>query len=102
MTALETAGSDVDGMSPTYLAHRYVRRGTMRPVTVDVLAPEGLGPRADLTTTRPGRTILTPKDSKRLRIAGQLRDPRHPGWMLVPADIRVQGRQAYDILCSDG
>ena len=170
--ALETAGFHVDGMSPTHLAHRYVRRGSLRPVTVDVLAPEGLGPRADLTTTRPGRTIevpggtqalsrtelsyvqhdgrtgtlprpsllaatvgkaaacglpgntdrhrdlallyalirdpfamrqqLTPKDSKRLRIAGQLRDPRHPGWMLVPADIRDQGRQAYDILCSDG
>lgn len=48
------------------------------------------------------REQLTPKDSKRLRIAGRLRDPRHPGWMLVPADIRDQGRQAYAILCSDG
>ncbi len=48
------------------------------------------------------RQQLTPKDSKRLRIAGRLRDPRHPGWLLVPADIRDQGRQAYEILCSDG
>ena len=48
------------------------------------------------------RQQFTPRDSKRLRTAGQLRDPRHSGWMLVPADIHDQGRQAYEILCSDG
>ena len=28
--------------------------------------------------------------------------PRHPGWMLVPADISDQGRQASELLCSNG
>lgn len=172
VAAVEAAGFHLDGMSPTHLAHRYIRPSSPGPVTIDVLAPEGLGPRADLTTTRPGRTIqvpggtqalartelvdvrhdgrsgtlprpsllaatvgkaaacglpgntdrhhrdlallcalipdpfamreeLTRKDSQRLRTAGRLHDPRHPGWLLVPADIREQGRQAYEILSAD-
>ena len=40
-------------MSPEGIAHRYARGG----VSIDVLAPEGLGPRTNLTTTPPGRTL---------------------------------------------
>ena len=53
-------------MSPDGLAHRYARPAAPRPVTVDVLAPEGLGPRVDLTTTRPGRTIEVPGGTQAL------------------------------------
>jgi hypothetical protein len=35
-------------------------------VKVDVLAPEGLGPRADLTTTPPGRTLQVPGGTQAL------------------------------------
>jgi hypothetical protein len=67
VAALEAAGFHADGISPEGLAHRYVRPTTgHRPVTVDVLAPEGLGPRADLTTTPPGRTLEVPAGSQAL------------------------------------
>ena len=36
---------------------RYIRPADSRPVVIDLLAPDGLGERADLTTTPPGRTI---------------------------------------------
>ena len=55
--ALERLGFHLGDPSADGLAHRYLRPGEPRPVTVDVLAPEGLGARADLTTTPPGRTI---------------------------------------------
>lgn len=35
-------------------------------MTIDVLAPEGLGPRADLTTTPPGRTLQIPGGTQAL------------------------------------
>jgi hypothetical protein len=35
-------------------------------VTVDVLAPEGLGPKTDLTTTPPGRTLQVPGGTQAL------------------------------------
>jgi len=47
---------------PEGIAHRYRRGG----VSVDVLAPEGLGPRADLTTTPPGRTLQVPGGTQAL------------------------------------
>lgn len=50
VTALEAAGLHVDGMSPDGLAHRYARPAAPRPVTVDVLAPEG--------TIRSNRPVL--------------------------------------------
>ena len=53
---LEALGFQVDGMSPEGLAHRY-RRGDG---SIDVLAPDGLGSRANLTTSRPGRTLQVP------------------------------------------
>ena len=53
VAALEERGFELAGHSPDGIAHRYGRDG----VSVDVLAPEGLGERADLTTTPPGRTL---------------------------------------------
>lgn len=60
--AIEAAGFELVGASPEGLAHRYTRDG----VSVDVLAPEGLGPRTDLTTTPPGRTLQVPGGTQAL------------------------------------
>ena len=54
-TLTKEMGFEFAGISEWGIAHRY-RRGA---VIVDVLTPEGLGERADLTTTRPGRTLQT-------------------------------------------
>jgi hypothetical protein len=59
---IELRGFGLEGISPEGIGHRYVRDG----VSVDVLAPEGLGPRADLTTTPPGRTLQVPGGSQAL------------------------------------
>lgn len=53
---LERLGFEQDGISPDEIAHRYRRRR----VSIDVLAPDGLGERTDLTTTPPGRTLQVP------------------------------------------
>lgn len=71
---LVATGFDLAGITPDGIGHRYTRpiaeadasersaAPTPTPplVVIDVLAPEGLGPRADLTTTPPGRTIAMP------------------------------------------
>lgn len=49
VAAIELRGFSLAGTSPEGLAHRYRRDG----VSIDVLAPEGLGPRTNLTTTPP-------------------------------------------------
>ena len=67
VTALEVAGFRVDGYGPDGLAHRYAKPSTPLPVVVDVLAPEGLGANADLTTTKPGRTLQVPGGTQALR-----------------------------------
>lgn len=41
---------------------------------------------------------LGPKDRKRLRFAAALDDPDHEAWALVPADLRDEGRAAWEIL----
>jgi hypothetical protein len=65
--ALELAGFDLESMSTDGIAHRYTRSTTMsRPVVVDLLAPEGVGERADLSTTPPGRTIEVPGGTQAL------------------------------------
>lgn len=46
VAGLENSGFELAGTSPEGVAHRYVREGT----SIDVLAPEGLGRRANLTT----------------------------------------------------
>lgn len=60
---LEERGFESAGTSPEGVAHRYTRAG----ISIDVLAPEGLGDRADLTTTPPGRTLQTPGGTQALQ-----------------------------------
>jgi hypothetical protein len=62
VAAIEHRGFALVGASPEGIAHRYRRHG----VSIDVLAPEGLGPRTDLTTTPPGRTIQVPGGTQAL------------------------------------
>lgn len=66
VAALEKAGFDLESMSADGLAHRYARPAEPRPVVIDVLAPEGLGDRAVLTTSPPGRTIEVPGGTQAL------------------------------------
>jgi hypothetical protein len=66
VTALEEAGFELESMSTDGLAHRYVRPAEPRPVVVDVLAPEGVGARAVLVTTPPGRTVEVPGGTQAL------------------------------------
>lgn len=61
-SGLEDLGFEQDGIGPDGIAHRYRRNR----VTIDVLAPEGLGERTDLTTTRPGRTLQVPGGTQAL------------------------------------
>ncbi|MDE0320607.1 MAG: hypothetical protein OXI97_12080 [Acidimicrobiaceae bacterium] len=61
--ALQERGFEPVGMSPEGVVHRFMRDG----VSVDVLAPERLGERADLTTVPPGRTLQSPGGSQALR-----------------------------------
>lgn len=62
VASIEERGFVLAGASPEGIAHRYQRGG----VRIDVLAPEGLGPRADLTTTPPGRTLQVPGGTQAL------------------------------------
>jgi len=55
-------GFVLDGSSPDGLAHRYLREN----VSLDVLAPEGLGKNTDLTTTPPGHTLQVPGGTQAL------------------------------------
>jgi hypothetical protein len=57
---LERLGFALSGISVEGLAHRYSREATPRPVVIDVLAPDGLGSRVDLTSSPPGRTVSVP------------------------------------------
>jgi hypothetical protein len=61
--AVEAMGFELEGISPEGIAHRYVRQG----VSIDVLAPEGLGQKTDLTTTPPGRTLQVPGGTQALQ-----------------------------------
>jgi len=55
-------GFDLDGASPDGIGHRFVREASGGPgrTVFDVLAPEGVGERANLSTVRPFRTIEVP------------------------------------------
>ncbi len=59
---LESLGFNLTGSSPEGIAHRYERGRA----SIDVLAPDGVGQRADLTTTPPGRTIQVPAGTQAL------------------------------------
>jgi len=62
VAAIELRGFSLAGTSPEGLAHRYRRDS----VSIDVLAPEGLGHRTNLTTTPPGRTLEVPGGTQAL------------------------------------
>lgn len=66
VAGLERMGLTLQSISADGIAHRYTRTAEPRPVVIDVLAPEGLGERADLTTTPPGRTIEVPGGTQAL------------------------------------
>lgn len=63
---LEEMGFALDGISADGLAHRYKRDAEPRPVVIDVLAPEGMGARANLLTSPPGRTVEVPGGTQAL------------------------------------
>ncbi|MGW3682912.1 hypothetical protein [Streptomyces prasinus] len=60
VAALEELGFESAGMSPEGKAHRYKRDDPDGTLVVDLLAPDNLGQRADLTTTPPGTTLEVP------------------------------------------
>jgi len=60
---LNQIGFELAGASPMGIAHRYTRGG----VSVDVLAPEGMGARSDLTTSPPHRTVAVPGGTQALQ-----------------------------------
>ena len=60
---LITAGFEFEGMNLEGIGHRY-RRGGAR---IDVLAPDGVGGRANVKTSPPARTVRVPGGSQALR-----------------------------------
>lgn len=60
VTALEEMGFESTGVSPEGKAHRYKREDSTGTLVVDLLAPDNLGRRANLTTTPPGTTLEVP------------------------------------------
>lgn len=52
----------LEGIAPDGVGHRFIRRAEPGPgrIVFDVLAPEGLGPRANVFTNRPARTVQVP------------------------------------------
>jgi hypothetical protein len=63
---LYALGFVLNSISTDGLAHRYARPAKPRPVLIDLLAPDGLGARADLTTSPPGRTVQVPGGTQAL------------------------------------
>ncbi|MBP5891029.1 hypothetical protein [Streptomyces scabiei] len=60
VAALMALGFEADGISPQGKIHRYKRGSGGGKLVVDVLAPDKLGTRVDLTTTPPGKTLEVP------------------------------------------
>lgn len=77
-------GFVLDGISPEGIGHRYARDAVPGPgrVLFDVLAPDHLGPRADLTTTPPARTLEAPGARAALDDAERL-------------DVELEGRAGF-------
>jgi hypothetical protein len=59
---LESRGFDLEGISTENIGHRYLSTTYDGPgrVAFDILAPDNVGERADLTTSRPARTLSAP------------------------------------------
>jgi predicted nucleotidyltransferase len=67
-TTLERLGYELDPPSPDGLAHRFRREDAV----VDLLAPDGVGPRASLLTIPPGRTSAVAGGSQALERSRQV------------------------------
>ena len=78
VAALEEHGFDLEVITTDGRAHRYTRPAQPSPVIIDLLAPEGLGPKTNLTTTPPGRTIEVPAGQQALHRT-ELVEVRHEG-----------------------
>lgn len=78
VAALEGHGFDLEAITTDGRAHRYTRPAQPSPVIIDLLAPEGLGHRTNLTTTPPGRTIEVPAGQQALHRT-ELVKVRHEG-----------------------
>lgn len=59
---LQQHGFELDGVSATGVAHRF-KQGNVR---IDVLAPEGVSERTDLTTVPPNHTVVVPGGTQAL------------------------------------
>lgn len=53
-------------LAPDGIQHRFTRKIDKNELKVDVLAPDHVGPKADLTTTPPGRTVEVPGGTQAL------------------------------------
>jgi hypothetical protein len=60
VAALTELGFESAGVSPQGKTHRYKRDTGAGELVVDLLAPDNLGQRVDLTTTPPGATLEVP------------------------------------------
>ena len=78
--AIASRGFVLAGASPQGVAHRYQRD----QVSIDVLAPEGLGPRTDVTTTPPGHTVQVPGGTQALNRTELLPIAAGPAQGLLP------------------
>lgn len=58
---------------PDGILHRFIRHAGAEKIVIDVLAPDNLGRRADLTTSPPGRTIQVPGGTQALNRAEYVR-----------------------------
>ena len=59
---LEERDFDLEGISPEGIGHRYVKPANPGPgqIIFDVLAPDNVGKRANLSTTQGARTLEAP------------------------------------------
>lgn len=73
------------------LAHRYLRETKIhdKPLVIDLLAPEGVGSKADLTTTPPGRTVETPGGTQSLNRSENVLVEHEGRRGLIPRPILV-------------
>ena len=67
-------GFEQDTPSADGISHRFIRPANPGPgmVVVDVLGPDGLGPRTRLTTVPPGYTVQTPGATQGFRRSEQI------------------------------
>lgn len=67
MAAVLDLGFVTTGTSPEGIAHRFERDTESGTTLIDILVPEGLGPRTDITTVPPGRAFAAAGVSQALQ-----------------------------------